>query len=881
MENLGLNEIREKYLSFFESKGHLRLPGFSLVPEGNNSLLLINSGMAPLKPYFTGEITPPRSRVTTCQRCIRTPDIERVGKTARHGTFFEMLGNFSFGDYFKHDAAAWAWEFITKVMEIPAEKLYISVFLDDDEAFGIWTKEIGVDPAHMVRLGREDNFWEIGAGPCGPCSEIYYDRGEKYGCGSETCAVGCDCDRYVEFWNLVFTQFNNDGEGSYTPLAKKNIDTGMGLERLAVIMQGVNNLFEVDTIRNIITRVCELTHVEYGENEKRDVSIRVITDHIRGTVFLVSDGVIPSNEGRGYVLRRLIRRAARHGKLLGIQEDFLTDLSETVIKESGGAYPQLVEKKDYIFKVIDTEEKQFGRTVNAGLNILNNMIAETEAKNGKTLAASDVFKLYDTFGFPVDLTREILEEHGIGFDVSEVDALMQGQKKRAREARLSRSDTGGWDGGDAPDLSAFTTVFKGYETLKTEATLSAMIINGEISERAGAGDKAVFLIDETPFYGESGGQVGDQGIISGLGGALARIDSTAKSADGKTLHHGQVISGAFTLGEKVTAHVDILRRQALMRAHSSTHLLQKALREVLGTHVEQAGSLVEPDRLRFDFSHFSAMTSDEIAKVESLVNGAILSGFDISCREMPIKDAKALGATALFGEKYGNIVRVVKMGDYSIELCGGTHLDNTSKAGLFKILSEASVAAGMRRIEAATGFGVLELFDSVNGRLNETAAILKSTPADITRRARQVMDEIRENERKLDAMNAVTAKAAAAGLMSSATELGPVKVVVSSFSDISVDMLRSIGDMLRDKDPAVVAVLALKSEDKLNFLAICGSDAIKAGAHAGNIIREVAKIANGSGGGRPDSAMAGGKDLSKLGDALRCAPDIIGKFIKR
>ena len=880
MENLGLNEIREKYLSFFESKGHLRLPGFSLVPEGNNSLLLINSGMAPLKPYFTGELPPPRNRVTTCQRCIRTPDIERVGKTSRHGTFFEMLGNFSFGDYFKHEATAWAWEFITEVMKIPVEKLYISVYLDDDEAMDIWTREIGVDPSHMVRLGREDNFWEIGAGPCGPCSEIYYDRGEQYGCDNPNCAVGCDCDRYVEFWNLVFTQFNSDGAGNYTPLEKKNIDTGMGLERLAVIMQGVGNLFEVDTIRNVISSVCGLTGTVYNQDEKKDVSIRVITDHIRGTVFLVSDGVIPSNEGRGYVLRRLIRRAARHGRLLGREENFLAELAESVINESGDAYPQLVEKKDYILKVVDLEEKQFAKTVSSGLNILSTMIDELKASGKTELSAENAFRLYDTFGFPVDLTREILEESSMSYDADGFDKLMLEQRSRARAARLSQGD-GGWESDSAPDLSPFASLFKGYETLKTETVLSAIISDGELQEAISAGAKAVLILGETPFYGEGGGQVGDQGIITSPDGGLIRIENAAKTSDGKILHHGQVVSGSFAANQKVTAQVDKPRREAIMRAHSSTHLLQKALREVLGSHVEQAGSLVEPDLLRFDFSHFSAMTADEIAKAEELVNAVILAGLSIDCREMPIAAAKELGATALFGEKYGEIVRVVNMGDHSVELCGGTHLDNTAKAGLFKIVSEASIAAGVRRIEAITGTGVLGLLNEANDRIAETAATLKASPSDLVRRAAQVMDELKEAEKKIGAMNSGAAADTAKALAANASDIAGLKVIVSTIDDVDTDILREIGDIMRDQEPKIAALLALKSGDRLNFLAVCGKDAVAAGAHAGNIVREVAKAAGGSGGGKPESAMAGSRDVSKLSDALKAAPGIIEALIKK
>ncbi len=709
MQWTGLNELREKYLAFFESKGHLRLPSFSLVPQGDKSLLLINSGMAPMKKYFTGEITPPRKRVTTCQKCIRTPDIERVGKTARHGTYFEMLGNFSFGDYFKHEATAWAWEFCTKVMELPVDRLWVSIYQDDDETFDIWTKEVGVDPSHIVRLGKEDNFWEHGSGPCGPCSEIYFDRGEQYGCGSPTCGVGCDCDRYVEFWNLVFTQFDNDGKGNYSPLEHPNIDTGMGLERLACIMQGVNNLFEVDTVQNIMKHVSRIAGVHYGDSERADVSLRVITDHIRSTTFMIGDGVMPSNEGRGYVLRRLLRRAARHGRLLGIREPFLYQVCETVIAENATAYPELSEKKDFIQKLIRVEEEAFEKTIDAGLSLLDEML---NSLTGKVLSGADAFRLYDTYGFPLDLTQDILEEKGLEVGAEEFARLMAEQRERARSARKN-AGMDAWKGSLNILQQMLPGKFVGYDTCTTETRVEAIIHDDQLVEAVEEGDEAIVLLSATPFYGESGGQVGDTGFIEN-DNATFEVQNTVKGVTGVVIQSGEVRQGTLKTGDVVTARVDEGRRHAIMRNHTAAHLLQAALRQVLGTHVEQAGQLVDGERVRFDFTHFSALTTEELAKVEALVNGWILEGIATDIREMPIEEARKLGAMALFGEKYGDIVRVVRVGDVSIEFCGGTHLDNTAKTGMFRIKSESSVASGVRRIEATTGRASLEAMKGVD-----------------------------------------------------------------------------------------------------------------------------------------------------------------------
>lgn len=879
MEWTGLNELREKYLSFFESKGHLRLPSFSLVPQGDKSLLLINAGMAPLKKYFTGELTPPRTRVTTCQKCIRTPDIERVGITARHGTFFEMLGNFSFGDYFKHEATAWAWEFCTKVLEMPADKIYISVYQDDDEAYDIWTKELGVSPDHMVRLGKEDNFWEHGAGPCGPCSELYFDRGEKYGCGSPTCGVGCDCDRYVEFWNLVFTQFDNDGNNNYTRLKSCNIDTGMGLERLACIMQGVDNLFEVDTVQNIMKHIMQIAGVKYHEDEKKDVSLRVITDHIRSTTFMIGDGVMPSNEGRGYVLRRLLRRAARHGRLLGIDGTFLYKVCETVIKENATAYPNLVEKHDLIVKVIKAEEESFNKTIDTGLNLLENIIAQSDSK---VLSGADAFKLQDTFGFPIDLTKELLEERGMSVDIDEYDRLYAQSRAAARAAR---KDAGAqaWKDSNVSFKDVGATEFVGYTDYSCDAEIKAIVTNGERDEFATADSEVVVVLDKTPFYGESGGQAGDTGVIK-TDNATLEVTATGKTPDGVVLHIARFISGdSIALGDKVHAQIDVEKREATRRNHTAAHLLQAALRKHLGSHVEQAGQLVNSEEMRFDFTHFSALSGDELKAIEREVNEVILKGIPVETREMPIEEAKKLGAMALFGEKYGDVVRVVSAGDFSVELCGGTHADNTAKLGLFKIVSESSVAAGIRRITAVTGFGVLKHIENDERIMQSAAAAMKlGNVAELDKRAATLAAEVKAKDRELAELRSEISALKAGSLMDSARQVGGVRLITAEVEVSNPGELRSMCDTARDNGADIVAVFAGINKEKgtLNFACACGADAIKLGAHAGNIVRETAKIAGGSGGGKPDSAMAGAKDASKADEALAAVDSIVGAMLK-
>ena len=879
MEWTGLNELREKYLSFFESKGHLRLPSFSLVPQGDKSLLLINAGMAPLKKYFTGELTPPRTRVTTCQKCIRTPDIERVGITARHGTFFEMLGNFSFGDYFKHEATAWAWEFCTKVLEMPADKIYISVYEEDDEAYDIWTKELGVSPDHMVRLGKEDNFWEHGAGPCGPCSELYFDRGEKYGCGSPTCGVGCDCDRYVEFWNLVFTQFDNDGNNNYTRLKSCNIDTGMGLERLACIMQGVDNLFEVDTVQNIMKHIMQIAGVKYHEDEKKDVSLRVITDHIRSTTFMIGDGVMPSNEGRGYVLRRLLRRAARHGRLLGIDGTFLYKVCETVIKENETAYPNLVEKHDLIVKVIKAEEESFNKTIDTGLNLLENIITQSDSK---VLSGADAFKLQDTFGFPIDLTKELLEERGMSVDIDEYDRLYDQSRAAARAAR---KDAGAqaWKDSNVSFKDVGATEFVGYTDYSCDAEIKAIVTNGERDEFATADSEVVVVLDKTPFYGESGGQAGDTGVIK-TDNATLEVTATGKTPDGVVLHIARFISGdSIALGDKVHAQIDVEKREATRRNHTAAHLLQAALRKHLGSHVEQAGQLVNSEEMRFDFTHFSALSGDELKAIEREVNEVILKGIPVETREMPIEEAKKLGAMALFGEKYGDVVRVVSAGDFSVELCGGTHADNTAKLGLFKIVSESSVAAGIRRITAVTGFGVLKHIENDERIMQSAAAAMKlGNVAELDKRAATLSAEVKAKDRELAELRSEISALKAGSLMDSARLVGGVRLITAEVEVSNPGELRSMCDTARDNGADIVAVFAGVNKEKgtLNFACACGADAIKLGAHAGNIVRETAKIAGGSGGGKPDSAMAGAKDASKADEALAAVDSIVSAMLK-
>lgn len=876
MKWTSLNDLREKYLSFFESKGHLRLPSFPLVPINDKSLLLINSGMAPMKKYFTGEEEPPRHRVTTCQKCIRTPDLERVGHTARHGTFFEMLGNFSFGDYFKNEAIPWAWEFLTKTLEIPEDKLWPSIYENDEEAFELWNKVVGVPAERITRLGKADNFWEHGTGPCGPCSEIYFDRGEKYGCGNPNCRPGCDCDRYMEIWNNVFSQFNSDGNGNYTELATKNIDTGMGLERLACVMQGVDNMFEVDSVRKILDTVCSIANKEYGKDAKDDISIRVITDHIKSAMFMICDGVIPSNEGRGYVLRRIIRRACRHGKLLGIDREFLPELCVVAIGESVDAYVELGEKKDYILKVIEIEEDRFNSTIDAGLSILNKITDDCIASNSTVISGEDTFKLYDTFGFPVDLTKEIAAEKGLSVDEATFAELMKSQKERARQARANIS---GWSNATGSLLSDMPkTSFEGYTEAACEAKIIGIIADDMSVNEISEGECSVIL-DTTPFYGESGGQVGDSGLITKDGAVLTVTDT--KKTDGVYVHICTVSNGIFKVGDTVRAEIDTERREAIRRNHSSCHLLQSALRRVLGNHVEQAGSYVDGDKMRFDFTHFSAMTADELAEVEAIVNKEILTGIEVDTREMPIDEAKKLGAMALFGEKYGKIVRVVRMGDFSTEFCGGTHVDNTARIGLFKIISETSVAAGVRRIEAVTGLGILALIAEKESLINSTAAELKSANAsEIAKRAAQLQGELRAAKREIDSLNSGIAASKIGEIVNNAVDVKGVKLATAEFDGMQLDVARSLADEIKANHSNTVAILAITSEGKLNFIAVAGKDAVAAGVHAGKLVGAVSAVTGGKGGGRPDSAMAGGRDASKTAEALSIAADTVSGMIK-
>ena len=838
MQWTGLNELREKFLEFFESKGCLRLPSFSLVPKDDNSLLLINSGMAPMKKYFTGEVTPPRKRVTTCQKCIRTPDIERVGITARHGTFFEMLGNFSFGDYFKREATAWAWEFFTKVLEMPEDKLYVSIYQDDDEAFDIWTKEVGVDPSHMVRLGKEDNFWEHGSGPCGPCSEIYFDRGPEKGCGKPDCHVGCECDRFVEVWNLVFTQFDNDGKGNYTPLEHPNIDTGMGLERLACVIQGVDNLFLVDTVQNIMKHISKITGVNYGDGEKSDVSLRVITDHIRSTTFMIGDGVMPSNEGKGYVLRRLLRRAARHGRLLGYHEPFLYKVCDTVINENLKAYPELDEKREFITKVIRVEEESFAKTIDQGFRMLRNIMEQSEIK---TISGEDAFKLNDTYGFPIDLTREILAEKGIEVDVERFQELLKEQKKRSRDARKN-AGADAWIS-DSTDLSDVEkTEFVGYTDLECEAKIAAIVKDGERVETAGEGESVVLVLDKTPFYAESGGQVGDTGVIT-ADSAQIEVDNTTKDASGNIYIHSCLVKdGGITVGETVKAAVDKKRRENIMRNHTAAHLLQSALRQVLGNHVQQAGQLVTDNYVRFDFTHFEALTAKELIEVQDLVNEKILEGIEVTTREMPIEEAKKLGAMALFGEKYGDVVRVVSAGDFSVEFCGGTHVKNTSNLGLFRIRQEGSVAAGVRRIEALTGYGVLDYINKLSAALMGASGALKLTnPKAIVEGAAKAAQLIKEQQREIADLNSKLAAYQLDGILENAEEASGVKIVTGSVKGATADVLRDMCEKARDKDSSTVIVLAAANEGKVTFAAACGKEAVAKGVLAGKVVKAVAQ----------------------------------------
>lgn len=874
MEWTSLNDLREKYLSFFESKGHLRLPSFSLVPNNDKSLLLINSGMAPMKKYFTGEVTPPSTRVTTCQKCIRTPDIERVGKTARHGTYFEMLGNFSFGDYFKHEATKWAWEFCTDVLDLPVDKLWVTIYENDDETFDIWTKEIGVDPSHIVRLGKEDNFWEHGQGPCGPCSEIYFDRGEKYGCGSPDCKPGCECDRYTEFWNNVFSQFNNDGNGNYTELAQKNIDTGMGLERLACIMQGVDNLFEVDTVQNIMKKISEIAGVKYHDDEKNDVSLRVITDHIRSSVFMIGDGVIPSNNGRGYVLRRLIRRACRHGRLLGVNEPFLYNVVNTVIDENMSAYDYLDSKRELITKVMLSEEESFGKTIDSGLALLDEYIAQTK---GTVFSGEDAFKLNDTYGFPLDLTKDILEEKGMTVDEDKFNELLENQKKTARAARKD-AGADAWKGSSVK-IDVAETEFVGYTDYSCTATVKAIISDGELKDMLGAGEEGVVVLDKTAFYAESGGQVGDTGVISSEN-ATFTVSDTAKNAEKVFLHSGKVENGVISVGDTVSANIDVDRRKAIKRNHTAAHLLQAALRKVLGNHVEQAGQLVNESEVRFDFTHFNALSADEIQQVENLVNEFILDANTVESMEMPIEEAKKMGAMMLFGEKYGDVVRVVKAGDFSTEFCGGTHVSNSGEIGLFKIVSESSVAAGVRRITAVTGKNLLNSYKNETQVIEDSANALKTGVNDVVSKINTIMAELKNKDKEIQSLNAELTKLKSADALSKPVKVGELDVYVAKLDGTTPDALRSMGDDIKAKADNVVGVIAGINGEKASIVAVCGKDAISSGVKAGDVVREVAKLAGGGGGGRPDSAMAGAKDLSKIDDALAKVCDIVNNFIK-
>ena len=876
MEKFGLNQLREMFLSFFESKGHLRLPSFSLIPQNDASLLLINSGMAPMKPYFKGEQEPPRHRICTCQKCIRTGDIENIGKTARHGTYFEMLGNFSFGDYFKHEAIAWSWEFLTSPewVGIDPDRLYPSIYVDDDEAFEIWNKEIGIPAERIFRFGKEDNFWEHGAGPCGPCSEIYYDRGPEYGCGKPDCTVGCDCDRYMEVWNNVFSQFDNDGEGHYTELKQKNIDTGMGLERLAVVCQGVDSLFDVDTVMNITHKVSELTGAYYGKSHKMDVSLRVITDHIRSATFMICDGVLPSNEGRGYVLRRLLRRAARHGKLLGVNEPFLYKVIDTVIHENECQYPELREKQSYITKVVKTEEENFAKTIDAGMKIFGDLLAEHKANGETVFSGADAFKLYDTYGFPVDLTIEMCADEGMIVDEAEFKKLMEEQRVRARKAREALGDLG-WAGQEF-GKEVPETEFVGYDRTESEGTVVALVAEGEICGEVNEGMDAVVVLDRTPMYAEMGGQVADQGVMT-ADGVVFKVNNVLKNKGGKYMHYGELLKGSIVLGDKLTVSIDTERRKAISRAHSATHLLQSALRLVLGDHVHQAGSLVEPDHLRFDFTHFSALTAEEIGQVNTVMADMILEGADIETKIMPFDEAKNLGATALFGEKYGDTVRVVKMGDFSMEFCGGTHLDNTAKVGMFVIASEGSVASGVRRIEAITGREVIAKYIAMSGMINKVADRLKARPLEIMNKVESNLSEIHELRQNIDKLKDQLMSGQAERMLYGAKDIKGLKVITITNGPVNAADIRKMGDQLRDRYPNIVAVLAATAENKATMLAVCGKNAVARGVKAGDLIKSITKICEGTGGGKPDSAMGGCKNLLKLDDAMAAVDDFVNE----
>ncbi len=876
MKPYGLNELREMFLRFFETKGHLRLPSFSLIPQDDASLLLINSGMAPMKPYFKGDKEPPRHRVCTCQKCIRTGDIENIGKTARHGTYFEMLGNFSFGDYFKHEAIAWSWEFLTSPdwVGLDPERLYPSVYEKDDEAFNIWRDEIGIPESRITRLGKDDNFWEHGSGPCGPCSEIYFDRGAEYGCGKPDCAPGCDCDRYMEVWNNVFSQFDNDGNGNYSDLIQKNIDTGMGLERLAVVCQGVDSLFDVDTVMNITHKVSEITGAHYGDSHKTDVSLRVITDHIRASVMMISDGILPSNEGRGYVLRRLLRRAARHGKLLGVNEPFLYQVVDMVVHENECQYPELREKQAYITRVIRNEEENFAKTIDAGMHIFSDLLAEHQAKGERVFSGADAFKLYDTYGFPIDLTREMVQEQDMTVDEDAFQDLMEQQRVRARKAREALGDLA-WAGVDL-GLDPTPTQFTGYDHTADQGTILAIVCEGEVCSEIDEGKQGVLVLDCTPFYAEMGGQVADHGVIE-TDGALFQVTDVQKDKAGKFLHYGVMHSGHLQVEQTVTARIDTDRRKAIMRAHSATHLLQAALREVLGDHVHQAGSLVEPDRLRFDLTHFSAITPEELERVNEIVGDWILDGMDVTVSEMSMAQAKASGATALFSEKYGDVVRVVDMGGKSIELCGGTHVDNTAKIGPFRITGESSVASGVRRVEAITGKAYLREMEAVNRRMYAAAEVLHAKPADLIAKAKGFTAELKEARQSVERMKEKILHSDVERFLYASKNIGGIKVITTTRTDLDAGDLRKLGDFLRDKDPDTVAVLATATGSKVTFVAVCGKNAVAKGIRAGDLVRAVSAVTGGKGGGKPDSAMGGGSEVLKIDDALAIVDDFVAE----
>ena len=874
MKKYGLNELRQMFLDFFESKDHLVRGSYSLVPHNDNSLLLINAGMAPLKPYFTGQEIPPKTRMATCQKCIRTGDIENIGKTARHGTFFEMLGNFSFGDYFKTEAIHWSWEFLTEVVGLDADRLYPSVYLEDDEAFDIWNKEMGIPKERIFKFGKEDNFWEHGAGPCGPCSEIYYDRGEKYGCGKPDCTVGCECDRYIEIWNNVFTQFENDGKGNYETLQNKNIDTGMGLERLATVVQDVDSIFDVDTIKSLRDKVCEISGKEYKKEYKWDVSIRIITDHIRSATFMISDGIMPSNEGRGYVLRRLIRRAARHGRLLGIDGMFLSDLSKTVIEGSKDGYPELDEKKSMIFKVLTEEENKFNKTIDTGLSILADMEAEMESKGEKTLSGDNAFKLYDTYGFPLDLTMEILEEKGFSVDEEGFKKAMDVQRETARKARKTTNYMGADETVYESLDNALTSKFVGYDRLVEDSVINALTTESEVVQALADGDKGTIVVEETPFYATMGGQLGDKGIIDTANGQFKVVD-TIKLHGSMIGHVGYVTKGMLQVGDKATLKVDSTLRNSTAKNHSATHLLQKALKIVLGEHVEQAGSYVDADRLRFDFTHFQAMTKEEIQKVESIVNEQIANGLDVVTREMSLEEAKKTGAMALFGEKYGETVRVVSMGDYSIELCGGTHVSNTSTISYFKIVSEAGISAGVRRIEALTGAGLMKYYAEIENTLYEAAKIAKSEPNGLAKKIQSLNDEIKALSSENEKLKAKMANDSVGDVLNSVEEVKGVKLLATKVSDVDMNGLRNLGDNLKEKMGGGVVVIVSTTADKANVIVMADDDAVSKGAHAGNMIKEIAKCVGGGGGGRPNMAQAGGKNPAGADDAVAKAKEIL------